>query len=159
MTFITQHCVFKCACHRHIHMLSDGRATGQSQRRQQRSVFVLYTICCMPSFVIFWVAVRAVRWPVIWWDKIWREQFRARSDRALSCCNVNVLYNSRLLVGICSAVIHLILLCLVIIIIIITIIITAARSGRGPSRRCTTMSTVDSTPPELSSRTKGGIVS
>ena len=27
------------------------------------------------------------------------------------------------------------------------------------SRRCTTMSTVDSTPPELSSRTKGGIVS
>jgi len=30
-----------------------------------------------------------------------------------------------------------------------------SRSRRGPSRRCTTMSTVDSTPPELSSRTRG----
>ena len=30
-----------------------------------------------------------------------------------------------------------------------------SRSRRGPSRRCTTMSTVDSTPPQLSSRTCG----
>ena len=30
-----------------------------------------------------------------------------------------------------------------------------SRSRRGPSRRCTTMSTVDSTPPELSRRTFG----
>ena len=35
---------------------------------------------------------------------------------------------------------------------------SSSRSRRGPSRRCTTMSKVDSTPPELSSRT-GGIVS
>jgi len=40
----------------------------------------------------------------------------------------------------------------------IIIIIIMVHSQRGPSRRCTTMSTVDSTPPELANRT-GGIVS
>ena len=37
-------------------------------------------------------------------------------------------------------------------------IISSSRSRRGPSRHCTTMSTGDSTPPEVSNRT-GGIVS